>query len=77
MYFSMAYEKRKNKRLLNFICLCDLALKSPKEASLLFDFYIEHYKISSIDKDLEEILSTIEFKNKKTNRKTNLKMGMR
>ncbi|EPY8043799.1 histidine kinase [Campylobacter jejuni] len=70
MYFSMAYEKRKNKRLLNFICLCDLALKSPKEASLLFDFYIEHYKISSIDKDLEEILSTIEFK-KQENKQEN------
>lgn len=70
MYFSMAYEKRKNKRLLNFICLCDLALKSPKEASLLFDFYIEHYKISSIDKDLEKILSTIEFK-KQENKQEN------
>ena len=62
MYFSLAYEKRKNKRLFNFICLCDLALKSPKEALLLFDFYIEHYKINKIDKDLEEILNTIEFK---------------
>ncbi|EAH4684068.1 histidine kinase, partial [Campylobacter coli] len=34
IYFSLAYEKRKNKRLFHFITLCDLALKSPKEALL-------------------------------------------
>lgn len=70
MYFSMAYEKRKNKRLLNFICLCELALSSPKEALLLFDFYMEHYKISNIDKDLEELLNAIEFK-KQDNKQEN------
>lgn len=62
MYFCMAYEKHKNKRLFHFICLCDLALKSPKEAILLFDFYIEHYKNNNIDKDLEEILNIIYLK---------------
>lgn len=58
----MAYEKHKNKRLFYFIYLCDLALKSPKEAILLFDFYIEHYKSAKIDQDLEEILNAIELR---------------
>ncbi len=62
IYFSLAYKKRKNKRLLNFICLCELALKFPKEADLLFDFYLNHYKVLGIDKDLEDILNTMEFK---------------
>lgn len=62
MYFSLAYEKRKNKRLFNFIVLCDLAFKSPKEAFLLFEFYLDHYQIKNIDKDLDEILNTMEMK---------------
>ncbi|EEO8734948.1 histidine kinase [Campylobacter coli] len=70
IYFSLAYEKRKNKRLFHFITLCDLALKSPKEALLLFEFYLEHYQIKNIDKDLEEILSTIELKNEKSTDET-------
>ena len=62
MYFSLAYKKHKNKRLLNFIGLCDLALKSQKEAFFLFEFYLEHYKTRSIDKDFEKILASVEFK---------------
>ncbi|TKX31543.1 histidine kinase [Campylobacter estrildidarum] len=65
VYFSLAYEKRKNKRLFNFILLCDLALKFPKEAILLFEFYLEHYSVSKIDKDFEEIFKTIEAQNEK------------
>lgn len=65
MYFSLAYEKRKNKRLLNFINLCDLALKAPKEAFMLFEFYLEHYKIHSMDKDFEKILNSVELKDEK------------
>lgn len=64
MYFSLAYEKRINKRLLNFISLCDLGLKAPKEALLLFEFYLDNYKINAIDKDFEEILHSVELKNK-------------
>lgn len=65
IYFSLAYEKRKNKRLFNFILLCDLALKFPKESILLFEFYLEHYTIEKIDKDFEEILKTIETQHEK------------
>ena len=60
MYFSLAYEKRKNKRLLNFISLCDLALKNPREASLLFEFYLDNYKMPDVDKDFEGILNSFE-----------------
>lgn len=64
LYFSLAYEKRKNKRLLNFISLCDLALNSQEEeAMLLFAFYLEHYNVKAVDKDFEELLSNIETKN--------------
>ena len=61
IYFSLAYQKRKNKRLLVFVSLCDLALKAPKQANALFEFYLDHYKISNIDENLEEILSKVEF----------------
>ncbi|MCX2683363.1 histidine kinase [Campylobacter sp. MIT 21-1685] len=62
MYFSLAYERRKNKRLLHFISLCDLAQKNPKEAFLLFEFYLAHYSTRDIDKDFEQILHSIELK---------------
>lgn len=62
-YFSLAYEKRKNKRLLNFISLCDLALNHPQEALLLFEFYIDNYRLKFIDKDFDQILNSVEFKN--------------
>lgn len=64
IYFSLAYEKRKNKRLLNFINLCDLALNNQEEeAMLLFAFYLDHYSVKQIDKDFEEILLNVETKN--------------
>ena len=62
IYFSLAYKKRKNKHLLSFIGLCDLALKSQKEAFLLFDFYLQHYKMHHIEKDFEKILASVELK---------------
>ncbi len=64
MYFSLAYKKQKNKRLFNFIMLCDLALKFPKEAFLLFEFYLINYKTHSIDKEFDKILNAVEFKEK-------------
>lgn len=66
MYFSLAYEKRKNKRLLHFITLCDLAQKSPKEAFLLFEFYLAHYSTRDIDKEFEAILHSVELKEQTT-----------
>lgn len=60
MYFSLAYKKRKNKRLLNFISLCDLALKNMKDAFFLFEFYLDNYKMPNVDKDFEGVLSSFE-----------------
>lgn len=60
MYFTLAYKKRKNKRLLNFISLCDLALKNIQEAFLLFEFYLDNYKMPYVDRVFDGILSSIE-----------------
>ena len=60
IFFSLAYEKRKNKKLLHFISLCDFALKSPDEAIVIFDFYMLNYKYEHIYEDLEYILSMSE-----------------
>lgn len=59
-FFSLAYEKRKNKKLLHFISLCDFALKAEKEAIAIFEFYINHYRYDTIYDDLEKILSISE-----------------
>lgn len=57
MYFSLAYEKRKNKRLLTFINICDLALKSPEEAFVFFEFFMQNYKNTKVDKDIEKLIN--------------------
>lgn len=67
-YFCLAYERRPNKRLLNFIDLCNLAFKAPKEAFLLFEFYLAHYTIPNIDKDLAEILENVDLRQEQRER---------
>ncbi|AJC83985.1 hypothetical protein [Campylobacter peloridis] len=57
MYFSLAYQKRKNKRLLTFISICDLALKSPDEAFIFFEFFLQNYKNSKVDTDIEKLIN--------------------
>ncbi|MCR6570652.1 histidine kinase [Campylobacter insulaenigrae] len=57
MYFSLAYQKRKNKRLLTFINICDLALQSPDEAFVFFEFFLQNYKNVKIDTDLEKLIN--------------------
>lgn len=57
MYFSLAYNKRKNKRLLTFINLCEYALKHPEEAMVFFEFYIQNYKKPKIDADIENLIN--------------------
>ena len=57
IFFSLAYEKRKNKKLLHFISICDLALKNEKEAIAIFDFYMANYSYDKIYIDVERILS--------------------
>lgn len=56
-YFSLAYQKRKNKKLLTFINICDLALTSPDEAFVFFEFFLQNYKNSKIDTDLEKLIN--------------------
>ena len=60
LFFVLAYEKRKNQKLLVFISLCTLALTSYEEAILLFEFYLKHYKHASIVKDMEKLLNVSE-----------------
>ncbi|TQR32350.1 histidine kinase [Campylobacter sp. MIT 99-7217] len=62
LFFNLAYQKRKNKKLLNLIALCDFALSSSKEAFVLLDFYLKHYYHPKIDKDFEQILALHEAK---------------
>lgn len=62
LFFSLAYEKRKNKKLLHFISLCELAKAYETQARMLFDFYVKHYANRVIDKEFEQILNSIENK---------------
>ncbi|TEY04097.1 histidine kinase [Campylobacter sp. US33a] len=65
LYFSLAYERRKNKRLFIFVSLCDIGLHSPQEALLLFEFYKDNYKLKFIDEEMEELLKIRESKHQK------------
>lgn len=56
LFFSLAYEKRKNKRLLIFIELCDLGLEQPFLASLLTAFYIDNYTHKKVDEDVKALI---------------------
>lgn len=56
VFFSLAYKKRKNKRLLIFIDLCDLGLKKPLEAAMLAGFYLANYKEANIDKYMDDLI---------------------
>lgn len=61
-FFSLAYKKRINKKLLHFINLCDFAKEQEQRAFLLFDFYIKHYKSAKIYKEFEQIFFITETK---------------
>ena len=60
LYLSLAYEKKPTKSLLNLIELCEFALNSPDEGDLLFEFYMKHCKVRSIDREFEKILDMSE-----------------
>lgn len=62
MFFSLAYEKHKNKKLLHFISLCEFAKSYETQARLLFEFYLKHYKNKEIYKEFEQILNLSESK---------------
>lgn len=61
-FFSLAYERKKNKKLLHFISLCEFAKEQEQRAFLLFDFYLKHYKSAKIYKEFEQIFFIAETK---------------
>lgn len=58
-YLSLAYNKRKNKRLLVLIDLCNLAKSRYFEACLLSDFYLENKDNKGVDEDLFKLMNQV------------------
>ncbi|WP_172197065.1 histidine kinase [Campylobacter sp. RM16188] len=61
-YFSLAYDKKKDKRLLFFIMICSLAKTRHDEAMMLFEIFKVKEKVGMSAEDLDEILATLESK---------------
>lgn len=60
LYLSLAYEKKPSRALLNLIELCEFAADSPDEGYLLFEFYMKHCKVRTINQEFEKILALSE-----------------
>lgn len=56
VYFSLAYQRAKNKRLLIFIDLCHLGIAKPVEGILLTCFYLDNYTHKGVDKDMSILI---------------------
>lgn len=61
-YFSLAYNKKEDKRLLFFIMLCSLAKNRYDEALMLFEIFKVKEDVGMSAEDLDEILATLESK---------------
>lgn len=59
-YFSLAYDKKNDKKLLFFIMLCSLAKSHNDEALMLFEIFKVKEKVGMTNEDLDEILATLE-----------------
>lgn len=60
LYLSLAYEKKPSRALLNLIELCEFTTNSPDEGYLLFEFYMKHCKVRTINQEFEKILALSE-----------------
>ena len=59
-YFSLAYEKTREKDLLFLIQICSLGEENAEEAKLLFDYYMAKVRAGEDDEGVEEILKILE-----------------